>query len=478
MSQQGLSESPQKIAEEGSSQEATTIQEAFDRAVGVLCKRRLPAGSESVQDGEDYGQQPWPFDFQVALNYLTRNSNHSACIHAKVSATVGLGFRDPEEMIDSVPSPDEMIMRELRRTSPRNARPSRVARILNRLTHGSTFQSLLDKLAQDYWQTGNAYIEVVRNRAGAISGLYHLPVQRVWVYREGQPRGAYHYEYHPTGVGGFTNSRGMVKLACFGEAEETIRRNTQLARLGVEQNLFSTLSDEQTRLPEVIHIQNDFSGCRDYGFIDWMPAIPLIELSRGADQFQHDHIRNHGVPDLMVNLIGQGASKAMEDKIRSSFTQTVGLGNQHKVIINRLAVPASEARIEVEQLATDNADDVEAYVRGKEAHAQGIVTAHRVPPLLAGVLIPGKLGSTNELPNALLSFQVLVIDQAQKDFSETLGMTLGSQMGVRGIGPEDFEFRTLLDRFDLSALDTMSRMREPATSAQAEGRQLTDGLQD
>ena len=105
-----------------------------------------------------------------------------------------------------------------------------------------------------------------------------------------------------------------------------------------------------------------------------------------------------------------------------------------------------------------------------------IVSAHRVPPLLAGIQIPGKLGATNELPNALSAFQKLVIDEAQTIFHETLGLTLGhGSDGIRGLDMDDFAFSSILDEFNIGQMDTMSRMREPVTGSD---RDLEDGLKE
>jgi hypothetical protein len=63
-----------------------------------------------------------------------------------------------------------------------------------------------------------------------------------------------------------------------------------------------------------------------------------------------------------------------------------------------------------------------------------IATAHGVPPLLANILLPGKIGAANEGPNALLLFQKRKLGQIQRTFSRILANTLGA--GVQLATPE------------------------------------------
>ena len=99
-----------------------------------------------------------------------------------------------------------------------------------------------------------------------------------------------------------------------------------------------------------------------------------------------------------------------------------------------------------------------------------------VPPLLAGIVVPGKMAAANELPNALLGFQTLVIGPAQRSLWTILSQTLGGGDGVRGIGPGDLRLRAITDEFDMGKVDTTARMKQPVAEAQAQGRDPAAGL--
>ena len=119
------------------------------------------------------------------------------------------------------------------------------------------------------------------------------------------------------------------------------------------------------------------------------------------------------------------------------------------------------------------------FGKTKESLAASIITAHGVPPLLAGVQLPGKLGANNELPNALMAFQILLVGPGQRLFQQTLGTTLGHpDHGVSKLTIKDFAFQRITDQIDLQAADTVGRMRTPMAQANAEGRDISAGVKD
>jgi len=156
----------------------------------------------------------------------------------------------------------------------------------------------------------------------------------------------------------------------------------------------------------------------------------------------------------------------------------IGLGKSHKSIA--MNILDHEMKIILEKLAMEDGKGGDGFKDKKENLALDIVSAHRTPPLLAQIQIPGKLGAVNEFPNALLGFQKLVIAPAQKVFRTELVNSLANDQynGTLTLTPEDFLLRTILDDTDMKALDTISRMRETQAEAQESGRDPKDGLKD
>ena len=101
----------------------------------------------------------------------------------------------------------------------------------------------------------------------------------------------------------------------------------------------------------------------------------------------------------------------------------------------------------------------------------------------AQILIPGKVGASNEMSNAVVTFQGLVIGPKQLIFEDTLDCTLGdpSRNGGMALKRGDFTLKTVVDEMaealeKLNPMQTMGGMRQGLGEAAQEGRDLNAGL--
>jgi hypothetical protein len=417
---------------------AKGVRESFQKSL-------VSDSAKSNQRENRGGRVEHPFDYVAVGQFKNANPYHSTCLEAKVAATTGINFYDAKEKVV-----------EKDGTTRWKKKQSKVSKNTSKLCE-NPFISELNAVCEDYWTVAVGYLEVVRDSPnGRITGLHHLPARRVWKYLERDGRN-HHYEIDSEGWG------GDQKFAAFGDSAEFFVRN----KLPLPEGTVS----------EVICFRQPSSQSRHYSIPDWVSAVQPIELIQCILQYKFDFFQNRGVPEFLLFILGQIVDEATWTSIEQAMQANMGLGNSHKSTAINLSNP--DAKVQVEKLAMDNKleDEINA---SSDPLALMIVSAHRVPPLLAGIQVPGKLGATNELPNALTAFQKLVIDEAQTIFQETLGKTLGdSSIGIRGLGMDDFAFSSILDEFNLgggnNALDTMSRMREPVTDTD---RDLNDGLRD
>lgn len=378
--------------------------------------------------GVAVGRKPHPFDFGAARTFKLNSVQHSACIQASKQALVGLGFKS-EKVEDTLDALCE-----------------------------NSWQDTLGDAAEDFLDTGNGYIEVVRT-GDKITGLHHLPSNDVDIYIEDATYNRHYRIRSATGTGG--GIIGGRVFARFGE-RDALRTRLQIA--------------EDNTISEVIHFRQSTNMNRWYGYARWLAATASIELMQALHQFSFDFFINRGVPEFILFIKGGKVDKKDWTKIEDSIKATIGIGNQHKTMALNLDDPNLE--VQVERLAMEGTGDSTMLRDMSETLALNIVSAHGVPPLLAGILIPGKLGATNELPNALQAFQALTIGPMQKTFQTTLGVTLGNPKfnGGLGLDRKAFELKRVLDEIDLGTMDTVSRMRETVPEAKANGRDLSAGL--
>jgi hypothetical protein len=228
---------------------------------------------------------------------------------------------------------------------------------------------------------------------------------------------------------------------------------------------------------EVIHIKNHNTLSRWYGFADWLAAVPSVDLAQCVMQMKYDFYLNRGVPEFMLFVMTKQKMPPKDWKeIKDAISANIGRGNSHKSLAVNLS---TDDTVELEKLGMDESGD-DGFQTTRETLALDVVTAHRTPPLLAGIQIPGKLGANNELPNALMAFQVLVIGPAQYTFQSALGDTLGNSLDNGGLGLvfDDFSLKTILDSIDIGIMSTVGGMKQPVTAATAQGRDVGAGLKE
>lgn len=392
------------------------------------------------------GLQEQPFDFALAGRLKNANSHHSACVEAKKQSIIGQGYvkqaNDSEE--------------------------SKVDKVLDPLTRVS-WSDTLSRLGEDYVNTGNAFLEVVRRdtrRDKRITGLHHLPARHVQFYVEDV-----NYNYHFE-VNSDQGVAGPFRFPAFGDVKGFKRRmKTGRAFGGITMQ-----NDLDGRISEVIHIPQPSSLSYFYGMPDWLAAVASIELNQMVHQHQFDFHQNRGVPELLLWVLGADLEDNDWEDIEEGLKKHIGLGNQRKTMALHLPNFNREtAEIRVDKLAMEGKGDASDFKDKSDTLALEIVSAHRVPPLLAGIQIPGKLGATNELPNALRSFQLLCVGPSQRMFETVFNKTLGNSTynGGLGLSPGDFKMRTIVDELNLDAMETSLRMREPEG---ASDRDLNEGL--
>lgn len=404
-----------------------------------------------------------PFNFSLASSFKNVNVHHSSCISVKVSSTVGLGFE----------SPNDLARKEAKRTGqpapamPASGEVARIDEILNPLTVHS-WQNTLQDVCEDYWEVGNGYLEVVRDESGTVCGLHHIPAKEVTVVLEDRQYN-FHYIIKSSDEGAITERR----FARFGDLESFQRRLANPQDI-VRTARPVTVEDIQTA-SEVIHFSQPSSKSRWYGFPDWLAATSSIELDQCMTQQSFDFFLNRGVPEFMLFILGQQLDKDDRERIEKAMQATIGLGNQHKSLMINL--PKDDVKVQLEKLALDSTGDGSQFAANSEALSLKIVSAHRVPPLLAGIQIPGKLGASNEMVQAMQAFQALVIAPAQRLFTQVLARTLGSDPSL-GLQAADLVFNTVTDAIDVDRMDTIARMRQSPQEAEAEGRDIDDGLRD
>lgn len=429
-----------------------TAQSWQDR---ILHKEVAQPGDKEQSSTQGYhsGDVPWPFDYEVARDFRTVNGHHSSCLAAKIQSTVGLGFKGPKRKATMQEAQDvAMGLQTQEQLDETLEEPSPAYEKLDPLTDCG-FQDVLQDVAEDFVELGTGYFEVVRTRSGQVTGIHHLPAHHVRVHQEDR----LNYHYVVTGGGLDHETKFDLRMARWGDS-------------GFRERL---AIPETEKVSEVVAVRQASTRSKRYGFPDWLAAVPSVELVQMHRQHVYDFFNNRGVPEFMLFILGKKLSDEDWDKVQQSVKAHVGLGNSYKSLALNLEGDPETLKIQLERLGLDGGASVEGQFQEiGDANGMDIVSAHRVPPLLAGIMIPGKLGASNELVNALLAFQTLVIGPFQTTFEHVLWNAFGAALGIER---KDLKLKTILDKLDLGKMDTVSKMRQPLQQAQQEGRDLNSG---
>jgi len=224
---------------------------------------------------------------------------------------------------------------------------------------------------------------------------------------------------------------------------------------------------------EIIPFLMPSNRVKFYGYPDWLSAVVDIDLTAMSKQYKADFYSNRGVLDFMVSVTGTSMDDKQWSTLEGIVKGSVGAGRNFKSGV--LNVSNENAKVQVDKLAMDMNTE-EQFAKDNEVLSQNIVSAHRVPPLLANILIPGKLGASNEFVNALIGYQLLVIGPYQQIIQSQLGRTLGDQEhnGGLDLSADSFRLRTLTSQINITGLDAVSRSRSEAVTE--EDRDFSEGV--
>ena len=409
---------------------------------------------------------PHPVDFYKAKALRDISPHHSSCIQAKLNSAVGLGFISEGTDIqtardDNTTSPQAVGMQVQSLLSGKSYVESNVDKALNPLTL-TGFANELYSWVGDFLDCGTGYLEVVRDEGESIVGINWIPVQDMYVYvvRDEKTHRAFLF-YRYVGEGIVTGYQRYFSL--FGKKNRKLVQNFFYADQPLQQQYVS----------EVIPLYMPTNRSKYYGYPDWLSAAPMIDLLRRALQYKSDWFVNRGVLDYIFHIAGS-MQKEQWDTVVSYINQSVGTGNKFKA----LAIKTNqEATSEVHHLSGDNGKE-DQFWKDLDTFSQFIVSAHRVPPVLANILIPGKLGASNETVQALVAFQLLVCGPIQKNIERTLAQTLGGEDGIPELKAEDFRLVPITSQFNITGMDAVATSRSEAMDGQNSGRDYSKGTKD
>lgn len=356
----------------------------------IVVGKALEESAQSQQAQKFEGVVPTPAKFVEILLLRHANVHHAAALNTKTAALTGLGFKGDE-----------------------------VYEKLDPLTEDG-IQPVMDDITEDFCQTGNGLMEVVRSGGGAIVGLHHLPVQNVAIWKEHRLSHDYHYLVSESSIIGLVSSDAR-RFARFGDRARMVAWAIKSGKLTKEAN--------ESTVSEVIHFRQSTSLSKHWGLADWLASIPIISMVQAEQQCLYDLFINGGVADQIVSFLGDTMDEEDWKLTQDTLTGGEGRGNKRKMLV--LNLPQPDLKVQVDKLATDFA--APAQIDLDRNMAFDLMSAHGVPPMVASVVHGSKLGNNREAKDQINLFQLLNIGPKQNKMVRILERTLGSEIKLAKI---------------------------------------------
>lgn len=310
------------------------------------------------------GLQAPPFSLEQLLFLSEVHPIHGAAIEQKATDVVGQGWKWEAKDDEA----DEAERDELEAWFSSLARGEQ------------TMHEQLLVAQEDFEKIGQGMLEVVRDDAGEVAGLYHVP--------------AHTCRFHRDGVR-IAQIRGdkIVWFKRWGApTDKVVNRVTGSIRDAVP---------EGKEANEMLVIQKPSSRSTWYGIPKYISAIGWISLALAVRDDNLLFFANRREPRWAVILTNLEDDDDIAEDLRRAFT--VDLKSPHR---NLLIPITGNGKVEFEKLSSDRMDGSFEKL-GQNADAQ-ILVSHRMPPERLGFIKIGNLGGNVALDSSRVYREAVV----------------------------------------------------------------------
>jgi len=356
--------------------------------------------SKQIKTGTNSAIEIAPiYPFSQLLNLYKMNTYHQRAMRVKAALTCLLGFNLFTDDTDKTPDKTyNDIMDWLKSHSSYAGQPIALS---------------LFNFCLDYEIYGNAALEIVRNKKGLISEVYHLPMKNCVLKRE------------------YYNNKRIINLI-----QKVDGKATRFWEFSKRENLNEN---------EYI-IWKNYSPLDDwYGVPEYLPALAAMVLDYSATRFNINRFDNNMVIESIITVIGAAFGDTTEKNIRDFFKQNFkGVDNAGKSLLLQLPdATKNEVDIKIEKIASEIKEA--SYRLLRQDNKEEIIAAHGVPPRLVGIMNASQLGGTGEMKEQMRMFRDLTILPRQMMLEYIL-----NELVLSNAFPENKKWKIKFDTFDIS----------------------------
>lgn len=353
------------------------------RAVGQNTERTVE--SKAINPGMVYRNGYGIFDvitppynlYELSSYYDTSFANHAA-IDAKVSNSVGMGYRF-EMTHDTMAKLEAMTNDSAKDKAKKRIEMLKMQMMawMDNCNDDESLTKTLEKVVTDMQATGNGYIEIGRTVAGEIGYIGHIPATTMRVRRLRD---------------------GYLQIIA----------GTIIYFRNFQANNPNPVTTDP-RPNEIIHLKEYSPLNTFYGIPDVMAAMTSLRGDQMAAQYNIDYFENKAVPRYIITVKGAKLSHEAEDKL-FRFFQTGLKGQSHRTLYIPLPGDTDGNKIEFNMHPVENNVQEASFSQYRKQNRDDVLLAHQVPL--------SKLGAGDSSTAGAMSQDRTFRDQVSKPLQE------------------------------------------------------------
>jgi PBSX family phage portal protein len=392
-----------------------------------------------------------PFDMMTLAMLKEHSTELGQCIESMVINCESFGYRFiPRVKLDE-PQADDALKTAVKRER---------VRLENFFAYASlkdSFTKLRRKKREDLEATGNAYWEVIRNAAGQIQGLNHLPAYQTRLSTleedqlelkvpilELQVDGSVKIEHITTWARfrrfaqsktismGRLTAVGSYKVRWFKEFGDPRVYDNRTGEVVTDPKKLKELP-EVHRANEVIHFTL-YSTRSPYGLPRYIGNLLSIFGDRASEEINFTTFQNNAIPSMVVLVSNGQITQGSIDRI-TEFTESAIMGsdNYSKFLILEAesediedGEDASQVKLDIRPLVKEQHKDA-LFQNYSENNQDKIRRAWRLPPIFVG-RSDDYTRATAETSRRLADEQVF--NPERDDFDDFVNLRIFPAMGI------------------------------------------------
>ena len=323
-----------------------------------------------------------PYNLEALASLYETNAAHKACVDAKVTNIVGLGYRFVPVGDETQASEDNLQLLE---------------HLFANCNPDMTFTEIMRGVWTDVECLGNGCLEITRNSRGEIDGFYHVPAVTIRVRADHD---------------------GYVQIR--------EGRKRHFRALGSEERI-----DEQSGLVqnEILHFYKYTPQSSYYGVPDIIPALSAMLGDRAASEYNLDFFEHNAVPRLAIIVEGAQLSEGLLSQIQHYMESEIK-GQAHKTLV--LEAPGTDAKVRIEPLTVNTKEDA-GFTEYHRQSRDTVLMVHRVPPAKVTIIEDSNRANANDQDK---TFREQVVRPEQRRVEYKVNSMIRNEVGI-----SDWQFR-------------------------------------